>query len=222
MSILGKVNTTSLRRKRYERIVETLDVRPEDKILDVGCGRGARSIAAFNESNDITGIDIFPTSEFELRQDNVRYMELDASDLHPFADDSFDVAVSVGMLEHIRPTARLLAVIREVQRVAHRYCFVVPHRYAFLEPHYYLPMFSIWPAWSKTFLIKRHRLGTQERQPSGRWQRINWLSRRQWKQLFADPNLVIKNHWYGPLLQYYLIFGGQRPTEKGRAQSRAE
>jgi SAM-dependent methyltransferase len=214
MSMLAKVNTSSLRRKRYERIVEELDLRPEDTVLDVGCGRGARSIAAYNKTNDITGIDIFPSAEFELDQPNVRYAEIDASDLHPFADKSFDVAISVGMLEHIRPRERLLAVIREVQRVAHRYCFVVPHKYAFLEPHYYLPLFSVWPARSKTFLIKRYRLGTQERQPSGEWQRINWLSRREWKELFADPNLVINNHWYGPLLQYYLIFGGQRSTGK--------
>jgi hypothetical protein len=85
---------------------------------------------------------------------------------------------------------------------------VVPHKFAFVEPHFYLPLFSIWPAALKSFLIKRFRLGTQERQPSGEWQRINWLGRREWKELFADPNLVIKNHWYGPFMQYYLIFGG--------------
>lgn len=218
MSMVAKMNTGSLRRKRYARIVEKLDLRPEDTILDVGCGRGARSIAAFNETNDITGIDIFPSSELELDRPNFRYVEADASDLQQFANKSFDVAISVGMLEHIRPRERLLAVVAEVQRVAHRYCFVVPHKYAFLEPHYYLPLFSIWPAWSKTFLIKRYRLGTQERQPSGEWQRINWLSKRQWKEIFADPDLVIDNHWYGPLLQYYLIFGGG-PVPGREAQS---
>ena len=42
---------------------------------------------------------------------------------------------------------------------------------------------------------------------------FNWLSRREWQALFDDPNLLITNHWYGPLMQYCLIFGGDlRPS----------
>jgi SAM-dependent methyltransferase len=209
MHFLRRINTADLRRKRYERIVDVLDLRPGEKILDLGCGKGARSIAAFDRESPITGVDVFDEEELELEQENFRYVKADATDLHAFADGSFDAAVSVGMLEHVRPREQLVGAIRETQRVARRYCFVVPHKYAFLEPHYYLPLFSIWPDWSKTALIKRFRLGTQARQPSGAWQRINWLSKAEWAELFADPNLVVKAHWYGPLMQYYLIFGGE-------------
>jgi len=209
MGLLRKLDTSRLRRDRYARIVRTLALLPGDRILDVGCGQGGRSIAAYNTENEIVGVDLFDEDELRIEQANFSYAKLDACALDSLPDGSFDVAISVGMLEHVRPPERLRAAIRETQRVARRYCFVVPHRYAFLEPHFFLPLFSLWPGWLKTFLIKRFRLGTQERQPSGEWQRINWLTRRQWAELFDDPNLVIRNHWYGPLLQYYLIFGGE-------------
>jgi SAM-dependent methyltransferase len=209
MEILRRFDTTRLRRERYDRVVTILRLRPSDRVLDVGCGKGARSIAAFNSENEIVGVDLLEEDELEIEQPNFSYLKRDAADLHGIADKSFDVAISFGMLEHIRPRERLVAVIRETQRVARRYCFLVPHKYAFVETHFQLPLFSVWPSPLKAFLIKRCRLGTQERRPDGDWQRINWLTRREWRELFADPNLVIKNHWYGPLLEYYLIFGGE-------------
>ena len=48
---------------------------------------------------------------------------------------------------------------------------------------------------------------------------MNWLSRREWQALFDDPNLLITNHWYGPLMQYYVIFGGDlRPETTSRGK----
>lgn len=208
MKFLNRFNTAGLRRKRYERIARILDLKPTDRILDLGCGPGGRSVAGYSPKNEIVGVDLLAPEEVNVEHPNFRYIKLDASDMHEFEDDSFDVAISVGMLEHVRPYESLRRAAKETQRVARRYCFVVPHKYAFLEPHFYLPLFAIWPGRLKSSLIKRFTLGTQQRQPSGEWQRINWLTRREWRAVFDDPNLVIKNHWYGPLMQYYLIFGG--------------
>ena len=212
MRFLSRFNTSGLRRKRYERIARILDLKPTDRVLDLGCGPGGRSLATYNQTNEIVGVDLLDPEDVSATEPNFRYMKADASDLSEFADNSFDVTISIGMLEHVRPRERLRRATQETQRVSRRYCFVVPHKYAFLEPHFYLPLFAVWPGWLKSFLIKRFTLGTQQRQPSGNWQRINWLSRREWKAVFDDPNLVIKNHWYGPLMQYYLIFGGDLKT----------
>jgi SAM-dependent methyltransferase len=218
--LLRRFDTTELRRKRYERIAGLVGLEPTDRILDVGCGPGGRSIAAFNSENEIVGVDLFDEGELQVEYSNFVYLRRDACDLVGIDDGAFDVAISLGMLEHIRPRERLVTAVRETQRVARRYCFVVPHRYAFIEPHFYMPFFSIWPGWLKSALIKRFRLGTQKRKPSGQWQRINWLTRRQWAQVFADPSLVITNHWYGPFLQYYLIVGGELPRGRARRESR--
>lgn len=66
----------------------------------------------------------------------------------------------------------------------------------------------------------RFDLGSQRRAPGGTYQRINWLTKAQWRRLFADPRLRIEDHWYGPLLLDYLIFGGDLPRA-GRATGRA-
>lgn len=208
MQFLRRFNTAGLRRKRFQRLARILELKATDRILDLGCGPGGRSVAAYCPTNEIVGVDLLDEDDVRVDYPNFLYVQLDAGDMHRFGADSFDVAISIGMLEHIRPREQLLRAVRETQRVAQRYCFVVPHKYAFLEPHFYLPLFAVWPDWLKSFLIKRFTLGTQRRQPSGEWQRINWLSRREWHVVFDDPNLVIKNHWYGPLMQYYLIFGG--------------
>jgi SAM-dependent methyltransferase len=175
-------------------------------------------VATFNVQNEITGIDLLDPSEIVSPGPNFRYRQLDATDLGDLADRSFDVAIGIGLLEHLRPRARLIAAIREAQRVAARYCFVVPHRYAFIEPHFRMPLFSIWPDGLKSFAIRRWRLGTQRRDSEGRWQRINWLGKGEWRELFADPSLRIDNYWYGPCLQYYVISGVGRIPE-GRPSS---
>ena len=208
LSFLSRFNTARLRRKRFERIANVLDLKPTDRILDLGCGPGSRSIAGYRPDNEIVGVDLLEPEEVNVEYPNFRYVKADAADMHEFEDDAFDAAISLGMLEHVRPYESLRRAVSETRRVARRYCFVVPHKYAFLEPHFYLPLLAIWPGRLKSSLIKRFTLGTQQRQPSGEWQRINWLSRREWRAVFDDPNLVIKNHWYGPLMQYYLIFGG--------------
>jgi SAM-dependent methyltransferase len=195
-------------RARYDRVMATLGVVPADRVVELGCGRGGRSIARFNVTNQIVGIDVVSPDLVTVHQPNFTYVRGDASHLGWIRDDEFDVVVSFGMLEHLQPRERMVEAIREAQRIAHRYCFVVPHRYAFVEPHFLLPFFPIWPDRLKSFLIRRFSLGSQRRNASGKWQHIHWLPKDQWRDLFDDPNLRIVDHWYGPVLLDYLIFGG--------------
>src|SRR5687768_5547212 len=100
MDLRRLVHTAGLRRARYDRIAETLGIRPSDRILDIGCGKGGGSVASYNRTNEIVGVDLFDPGEFGLRQDNVSYVQGDACDLRSLPDKSFDVAISIGMLEH--------------------------------------------------------------------------------------------------------------------------
>lgn len=204
------IDTRGLRRRRYERLARLVELRPSDRVVDVGCGRGGGTIAAYNRTNPVVGVDLLPAGRVTLVQANFSYLRADATDLSAIADGAFDVAFSIGLLEHIRPEDRLVAAIRELQRIASRYAVIVPHRYAFIEPHFQMPLFSVWPDAIRSAAIRRVRLGTQDRQPDGRWQRINWLSAKAWLDLFADPTARTYRHWYGPLLEYTIIVGGPR------------
>ena len=100
------------------------------RILDVGCGDGITdlSIALRSGCSELVGIDPFRgyenlakvIAENHLPPDtippNLRFMAESANAL-PFADDSFDVVISWGSLEHIAGGyAQALAEIRRVLR----------------------------------------------------------------------------------------------------------
>jgi SAM-dependent methyltransferase len=199
MNLRSIVDTSELKRQRYLRLTREVDLRPGDRIIELGCGAGTRSIAAWNHENEIVGIDLVKPAMVGIEQPNFVYRRADAADLSAFADGSFDVALSIGMLEHIVPNDRLALVIREARRVARRYAFVVPHRYAFIEPHYQLPLFPIWPDGLRSRVTGRHR----RRRP------VIWPTAAEWTTLFGDPSLRILNHWYGPLLLYRILVGGR-------------
>jgi len=210
------IDTTALRRRRYRRLARLVGLRPTDTIVDIGCGRGERSVATFNRTNPIVGVDLLPPDEIRLRQPNFTYRQGDATELAMFDDRQFDVAFSVGLLEHIHPRERLVAAIREQQRIASRYAAVITHRYAFLEPHFRMPLFSIWPDWMRKAVVRHlSPAGTRLRR-DGSLRAINWLPGSEWLRLFDDPTARALNHWYGPLLQHQLIVGGRRGA--GRPQ----
>jgi ubiquinone/menaquinone biosynthesis C-methylase UbiE len=197
-----RIDTTNLRRRRYLRLAHEVGLRPTDRVIELGCGYGDRSIAVWNHENPIVGVDILHPEEIVLDRANFTYRSCDATDLSMFPDESFDVAFAIGMLEHIHPIDRAEQAIREAQRVARRYAFVMPHRYAFIEPHYRLPLFGIWPDRLKDVVMRQKR---------GRWRprKIHWLSAAAWLRLFDDPHARVLNHWYGPFLMSLIVVGGR-------------
>jgi SAM-dependent methyltransferase len=211
MDLRSIVDTSELRRQRYLRMTREVALRPSDRILELGCGAGHRSIADWNHENQIVGIDVVDPARVAV-QPNFVYYRCDATDLSMFPDQSFEVALSIGLLEHIVPNERLMMVIRETRRVADRYAFVVPHRYAFIEPHYQMPLFPIWPEPLKDLVRRR----------SNRTAPIIWPSAAEWRALFADPSLRILNHWYGPLLLYRLMVGGSTLNEVSGSRASRE
>lgn len=83
------------------------------KILDAGCGE--YGLAAFMPSADITGVDILPAENVDQR---LKYKQGSILEL-PFEDRSFDVAVSIDVLEHLPGDVRGKAV-SELLRVARK------------------------------------------------------------------------------------------------------
>ena len=95
------------------------------KVIDIGCGTGALVVELAREGARVTGVDTFEEAggidrrivEARLREAAVtaEIVEASAGSL-PFADGTFDIAVSVGMLEHVPPEGRK-GVLPEMFRV---------------------------------------------------------------------------------------------------------
>jgi arsenite methyltransferase len=85
-------------------------LEPGERVLDLGCGAGTDSLVAaqmVGPGGHVTGIDMTPemlekarASASAMGVDNVEFVESEAERL-PFADESFDVVISNGVIDLI-------------------------------------------------------------------------------------------------------------------------
>lgn len=110
-----------------EDLAEALDILPDERVLDVACGSGNGAIAAARRSwGGAVGADFVPALLERGRERaaaerlDVEFVEADAQDL-PFADGSFDVAMSIfGAMfapDQEQTAAELLRVVRPGGRI---------------------------------------------------------------------------------------------------------
>lgn len=108
-------------RESGEALIAELDVRPGQRVLDLGCGDGTTALPAAQRGADVLGVDIAANlvAAGEARAkaqglSNLRFQEGDASNLAGLESDSFDLVVSIfGAMFAPRP----IDVAREMVRV---------------------------------------------------------------------------------------------------------
>ena len=79
----------------HKRLIDRLDPRPGERVLDVACGPGAIAARAARTGAEVTAIDLAPgmIARASRRPEPVNWLIGDCQSL-PFDDDSFDVVVS--------------------------------------------------------------------------------------------------------------------------------
>jgi ubiquinone/menaquinone biosynthesis C-methylase UbiE len=107
-------------RESGEALVQRLGVKPDMKVLDLGCGDGTTALPAAKLGADVLGVDIAANlvaagnrraSELGLR--NCHFQEGDATNLQDLADKSFDLVVSIfGAMFAPRPHDMARAMVR--------------------------------------------------------------------------------------------------------------
>lgn len=196
------INPVKARKRRYQKICQLVNLKPTHKILDVGCGEGL-SFERFNRKNEIIGLDIHPKQR--IVQKNFRYVRGDGANMN-FKNKEFDLVICIGVLEHIFPFTKLKKVAQEIQRVGKSYVVVVPHLYTFLEPHYQLPFWQFYPDSLKSFLIKHFSIAWFEKNPQGKFKKLNYFTKEKWLSLFPGASIIAYNHLLLGLIRDYIIF----------------
>jgi cyclopropane-fatty-acyl-phospholipid synthase len=111
----------SAQQAKARRIAAKLNLRPGDRVLDIGCGWGGMAFyLARNFDVQVTGISLAKSQvdysrarAAELRlDDNIRFELCD----YRSAEGSFDAIVSIGMLEHVGK-AHLADMFKAVDRL---------------------------------------------------------------------------------------------------------
>jgi SAM-dependent methyltransferase len=85
-------------------------------LLDVGCGTGVLGARLMTAGYDVSGVDVSAHMLHRASQRGLVVTEA-SSDALPFADTTFDGALSVAVLHHLRDPALLFSTIREMVRV---------------------------------------------------------------------------------------------------------
>ena len=98
------------RARRLRRFIAYAGIGPQTRILDVGSG--SRGLIAQAPQLNITGVDLEPRPDYPGP-----FVQADASDGLPFADDAFDLIYCNSVIEHV-PPARRGAFAAELRRVA--------------------------------------------------------------------------------------------------------
>ncbi|HST32696.1 MAG TPA: class I SAM-dependent methyltransferase [Solirubrobacteraceae bacterium] len=101
------------RRKVLERVVEDLRLPARARILDAGCGSG-RNMVELARHGTVTGIELADASVSLARERGMGEVIAGSVLEMPFEADSFDLAASLDVIEHLEDD---LAALRELRRV---------------------------------------------------------------------------------------------------------
>jgi len=112
---------TQYPRQLIDYLRERFDIRSGSKLLDAGCG-DCSFTKAFRDSGmvNVVGVDLFNNGDMSVYECNFE------TDKLPFEDNSFDVAFSKSILEHLKDPTNYLKEIYRILKPNGKLILMVP------------------------------------------------------------------------------------------------
>jgi hypothetical protein len=149
----------SLRKKRFRRFFDMLGtLSPPVKIIDLGGTENYWEQMGFAGSEEVKIFLVNRTGKETVKQ-NLVFMKGDACNLSAIEEQSFDIAFSNSVIEHVGGFEKQLQMVKEMKRVAPRLYLQTPNLYFPLEPHFLFPFFQFFPLKAKVWLLMHFNLG---------------------------------------------------------------
>ena len=204
-----------MRSKRFHGFKQLVESLPRPlRIIDFGGtpefweqrGWGGR------DDIEITAVNIQPRIS---RRPNFRPIFGDVADLSQFADNSFDVAFSNSVIEHLFTFERQAAMAKELQRVAPVFWLQTPNYWFPIEPHFHVPGWQWLPIGVRKAIIQRRRCGWRGPYPDAAdadriVREVQLLTRSQLQRLFPDAAIVPER--FAGLVKSWIVHSAIEPS----------
>ena len=186
-----------LEKRRKKRIIQSLSkitVKQNMKVLDIGCGIDGRSFENYVPQNwKIIGIDLKDPEKINHNYPDFQYIQQDAQNLTQFRDNEFDLAVSIGLLEHVIDNEAFKKTVSEIRRVARQHIVMVPAKIGLIEPHYGFPFFPLFPYSIQNFLVKTFNLANARKNVKNDYNFIKkgiiWRTNKEYQKVFPESKI---------------------------------
>lgn len=154
-----------MRRRRFARFAGLVEraIRAGTgpvSIIDIGGTQGFWERHGWADRQDIrvTLVNIHPQN---VTHPNFVSIQSDATNLPHIPDNSFDIAMSNSVIEHVFTLDNQRAMAREITRVARAYWVQTPSYWFPVEPHFLAPGWQWLPRDLRVALLRRFRFGNR-------------------------------------------------------------
>lgn len=148
-SLISKI-VPIFRKKRMRHFVETFKPNASTTILDIG--GGAFNWDLIDEKFQVTLLNLYQPKEMLSTHGHYKFVIGDGTAL-TFEDNSFDIAYSNSVIEHLSTWEKQKQFASELDRVGKRLWVQTPARSFFIEPHYITPFIHFFPKnWQRHLL----------------------------------------------------------------------
>jgi len=170
---------SAAQRREYDTIIDRIVSDRPGRILDWGCGHGQNAQRLAERGMEVEAFDFRPgernqSGRYRLEHfpEIEAYIEIEDPVSLPYADDSFDAVLSLGVLEHVgNPDASLDELRRVLRPGGTLYVYKLPNRFSYTERlgklagHYWhglLPDDRLYTLGSAVELVRAHGFEIRE------------------------------------------------------------
>jgi hypothetical protein len=194
--------------RQFEALVATLP-RPL-RILDVGGTNDFWEQRHWAGRNDVQIFSLNMVAE-ESRHANIKPLAGDATNLAQFGDQSFDVAFSNSVIEHLFTFENQRRMASEIQRVGKAFWVQTPNYWFPMEPHFQVPGWQWMPLSLRAAMIRRWRCGWRgpcaDRAGARKLvEEVRLLSASELKTIFPSATLIAER--FCGLVKSWTVVGG--------------